>query len=113
MYEAIINNNYGGVSGSLKPVAKAQNCSRSSSPASGLGIPADSKSQMLSEMKHRHQTRPSRRRLLEPLVSVEMTDELFVVVINSIECPSKHDLGVSLHVPLKSRLKHILKLFLN
>lgn len=45
--------------------------------------------------------------------SVEVTDELFIVVINSIECPSKHDLGVSLHVPLKSRLKHILKLLLN
>lgn len=47
------------------------------------------------------------------IVFVEMRDELFIVVINSFECLSKHDLGVRLHVLLKPRLKCVLKHFLN
>lgn len=75
----------------------------------GSGSSSDSKSRTLSEMKHRLQTKT----VLIRAGNVEMTDELFIVVVNSIECPGKHDLGVSLRVPLKSRLKRILKLFLN
>lgn len=44
---------------------------------------------------------------------MEMTDDLFIVVINSLECVSKHDLGVAVQVPLTTRLKYVLKLFLN